>query len=101
MITCPWTKFDQGEQRKKIGPAASSGVAGLPSGMIFAAISRICSGTPSGISTSSFLKDSVPAGAVSRVSTNPNATAFTLTFDGPHSRASVFVRPTSPALAAE
>ena len=40
-------------------------------------------------------------GAVRRVSTNPNATAFTFTFDGPHSRASVFVSPTRPAFAAE
>ena len=52
VITWPCTKFDQGEQRKKIGPAASSAVAGLPSGMIVAARSRIRSGMPSGISTS-------------------------------------------------
>ena len=38
---------------------------------------------------------------VSRVSTNPNATAFTLTLNWPHSLASVFVRPVTPALPEE
>jgi hypothetical protein len=58
---------------------------------------------PRGISTSPRVNVSVLASedAVSRVSTNPNATAFTLTLNGPHSRASVFVMPTSPAFAAE
>ena len=101
--TWPWTKFDHGEQRKKIGPAASSGVAGRPSGMIIGAICRIRSGMPSGISTPSLTKLSPPSSeaAVRRVSTNPNATALTFTLNGPHSRASVFVSPTSPAFAAE
>jgi len=39
--TWPCTKFDQGEQRKKIAPAASSGVPARPRGMIVAASSRI------------------------------------------------------------
>ena len=32
---------------------------------------------------------------------NPKAAAFTFTLNAPHSRASVFVNPTSPAFAAE
>ena len=33
LSTCPWTKFDHGEQRKKTPPAASAAVPGRPSGM--------------------------------------------------------------------
>ena len=71
--------------------------------MIIGAICRIRSGMPSGISTPSLTNASPPSSeaAVRRVSTKPNATAFTLTLNGPHSRASVFVSPTSPAFAAE
>ena len=38
LSTCPWTKFDHGEQRKKTPPAASSGVPGRPSGISIEAI---------------------------------------------------------------
>ena len=56
---------------------------------------------PSGISTSPTAKVSVlsSADAVSRVSTNPKATAFTFTLNGPHSLASVFVMPDERRLA--
>ena len=70
--------------------------------MIIAAMARICSGMPSWISSPSLvivLPDSLAA--VRRVSTNPNATAFTLILNWPHSLASVFVRPTTAALPAE
>jgi hypothetical protein len=69
--------------------------------MIIAAIWRICSGMPSWISSPSFVMtfpDSLAA--VRRVSTNPNAMAFTLILNCPHSFASVFVRPTTAALPA-
>src|SRR5919108_513258 len=45
--TCPWTKFDHGEQRKNTPPAASSGVPARPSGISIAAIPRSWSGMPS------------------------------------------------------
>ena len=41
-----------------------------------------------------------PFAAVSRVSMNPGATAFTLMWNGPSSRASVRVRPMTPPFAA-
>ena len=71
-------------------------------GMIIAAIWRICSGIPSGISLPSISIEAPSSlAAVRRVSTNPKATALMLTLNWPHSLASVLVRPTTPALAAE
>src|SRR5699024_355209 len=47
LSTCPWTKFDHGEQRKNTPPAASAGVPGRPIGISIGATERICSGMPS------------------------------------------------------
>jgi len=84
------------------GPAASSGVAGRPSGMIIAAIARIWSGMPWGMSSPSGPLTVTPASleAVMRVSTKPKATAFTLILNWPHSLASVLVMPTTADLPA-
>ena len=99
LSTCPWTKFDHGEQRKNTPPAASSGVPGRPIGISIGAIVRICSGMPSCTvwpSISIVFVDSLAA--VRRVSIQPNATALTLILNWPHSLASVFVSPTMAAL---
>ena len=69
--------------------------------MIIAAMLRICSGMPiatSGPPSPALMVSPFSLACVSRVSTNPNATAFTLILNWPHSLASVFVRPVTPAL---
>ncbi len=90
------------EQSSSTGPAASSGWAGRPSGIIIEAIARICSGMPSSIFSPprSISPDSSFA-AVRRVSTKPKAIALQLTLNWPHSLAIVLVSPVTPAFAAE
>src|SRR5215216_3470730 len=100
--TCPWTKFDHGEQRKNTPPAASSGVPVRPSGISIEAMPRIWSGMPSWtVSPPISIVLSSTLEAVRRVSIHPNATALTLILNWPHSLASVFVRPTTALLPAE
>src|SRR5215211_331767 len=101
LSTCPWTKFDHGEQRKNTPPAASSGVPVRPSGISIEAIPRIWSGIPSWtFSPPISIVFSSTLDAVSRVSIQPKATALTLILNWPHSLASVFVSPTTPFFAA-
>ncbi len=72
-----------------------------PSGISIDFMARISSGIPSWTCwppISMVLAASLEA--VSRVSIHPNATAFTLTLNWPHSLASVFVSPTTAALPA-
>src|SRR6185295_3484910 len=101
LSTCPWTKFDHGEQRKKTPPAASSGVPVRPSGISIDAIPLSWSGMPSWTfwpSISIWLSSTLDA--VRRVSIQPNATALTLILNCPHSLAKVLVSPTTPDLPA-
>jgi hypothetical protein len=73
-----------------------------PSGISIDAIPRIWSGMPSCTFWPSIsIWFSSTFDAVSRVSIQPNATAFTLILNWPHSLAIVFVSPTTADLPAE
>ena len=64
-------------------------------------IARSCSGMPSWtVSPSISIVFDATFACVRRVSMKPKATALQLTLNWPHSLASVFVRPTMPALPA-
>ncbi|MDT4875077.1 hypothetical protein FQZ97_1104200 [compost metagenome] len=85
-------------------PAASAGVPGRPSGIIWLAPSTMAFCMPTLISRPSMvtvLLSSPDRAWVRRVSMKPKATALTLTLRRPHSLARVLVMPRMPALPAE
>ena len=69
--------------------------------MIAEAIARICSGIPSSTSSppGASIFSPFSLACVSRVSTKPKAIALQLILNPPHSLATVFVSPVTPAFA--
>jgi hypothetical protein len=91
--------LEKGEAKKRIAPAASSTVPARPSGIRGVVRSNRSPGMPRAISESPrLIFSSLSLGCVRRVSMRPKATALTWMLNWPHSFASVFVSPMTPAL---